>query len=107
LKAAQDEYFSKSDYHEQAARVRASRGRDSEALEDVEFARREMAGIDAADEADAPRLVSFRVSRPYGKKALIIDEVAAWATERFSKRVTAGLVRSAWNILRQVEADDV
>lgn len=104
LQAAQDAYYDQSDYLEKSTRVRESGGKDAEALEDVEFARREMAGT-PDDEPDAPRLVQFEVSRPYRVKEKIIADVAAWASHKFHKNVSQGVVASAWDLAKEVRAE--
>jgi hypothetical protein len=99
-------HFFRSDYHDAVARVRASRGKDQEALEDVEYSRREMSGMAPEDPSNAPRLVNFRASRPYGARAIIIREVAAWASNRFGRRITTRSVERAWKLVRWVERSD-
>ena len=103
LAAEKENHFRKSDYHAAVARYRESGWRDETALEDIEYSRREMDGMAPDDEADAPRLVSFRVPRPYGARASVIRDVAAWATTRFGKPVSSRAVERAWKILRSVE----
>lgn len=108
LARAQQEYLARSDYPEATARVRASLREgaiDPDALDDVEFARREMGGVDAEDERDGPRVIHFAVPRPYGLRAAILRGVAAWASEKFEKPVSEGVVRSAWKMVRRVERE--
>lgn len=107
LTAEQRGYFDRSDYHGAVARYRQSGFRDSDALEDIEYSRREMARMDADDENDAPSGVRFEVPRPYGLQQKIISEVATWASEKFGKPVSEGVVSSAWAIARKVDAEDV
>jgi len=107
LANAQAEYFGRSDYHDATVRYRGSNFSDAEALEDVEFARREMAQMAPEDEAEGPRVVSFAVPRPYGVRRAIITNVASWASERFGKSVSPGVVTSAWKLIRSAEAESV
>lgn len=107
LQGLMNAYFARSDYNVATKRFRASGFRDGEALEDIEYARREMAGMAPENEAEAPKGVRFEVAQRYGLKKIIIAEVAAWATARFGKQVSPGIVKSAWRVLDQVEADDV
>jgi hypothetical protein len=107
LTAEQRAYFDRSDYREAVSRYRQSGFKDSVALEDIEYSRREMAGMDPEDEADAPKGVHLEVPRPYQLQQKIISDVAAWASEKFGKQVSKGVVESAWAIARKVEAEDV
>ena len=103
LNAEMETHFARSDYHDAAARVR---GKDGEALEDVEYSRREMAGMAPEDPRDAPRLVTFRVQRPYAVRAKIIGEVAAWASSRFGRPISTRSVDRAWKLARSVERSE-
>jgi len=106
LNAEIETHFAKSDYHDAVARVRASRGKDEEALEDVEYSRREMAGMSPEDPHLAPRLVTFGVQRPYAARARIIREVAAWASDRFGRPISTRSVERAWKLVRSVERSE-
>lgn len=99
LESAQQRRLDKSDYVATQVKLRAvpiSSDEGLQLLEDVEFARREMAGIDADDETDPPRLITYTAPRPYGARAPIIREVAAWASARFAKPVSPRSVERAW-----------
>ena len=105
LAEKQQEYFSRSDYHAAVARYRQSGLRDSEALEDVEYSRCEMAQMNPEDPSDGPRLIHFQAPRPYRLRNRVLREVSQWASQRFGKQVSVGVVRSAWEIQRAVERD--
>lgn len=49
---------------------------------------------------DPNRIVTFEANgaRPYAQKQKIIEDVAAWATERYGKAVSPRRVTSAWNL---------
>ena len=114
LQAARDQLFGKSDYDEQIARLHAipvserkgffdtCEGQDH--AEEIEFARREMAGIDAHDPSQAPRVFRLRAPRPYGVRNRIEAEVAEWATERYGKRISTRLVKTCWDEFRSFQA---
>lgn len=116
LEAEQQVHFSKSDYHATQAKLRAipvaerlhflSSDEGKELLEDVEYSRREMADIAPGDEADAPRLITFSVPRPYAARTGIIGDVAAWASARFGKPVSPRTVERAWKYLSSVQASE-
>ncbi len=99
LEAAQQARLNKSDYLAIQTKLRAvpiSSDEGRQLVEDVSFARREMAGTDPDDETDPPRLITYTVPRPYGARAPIIRDVAAWASARFGKPVSPRTVERAW-----------
>jgi hypothetical protein len=71
----------------------------SDLFDDVEFARRDMFGVAAENEEDAPRLVSFEQPRLYGLHDRIVCKVARWASWRFGKPVTPSTVQRIWKAL--------
>lgn len=112
LKSSRHLYFSKSDYEATQAKLRAIPVEDrpaflrsfeaSDILDDVEFARLEMAGLGTSP-YKAPRVVQFAAKRPYGLNDRIIRKVAKWAERRFGKPVTPRAVERAWKLLRSIE----
>jgi hypothetical protein len=102
-------YFARSDYDAATSRVRQALRegrRDAEAIEDVEFARREMAGIDADDAGDGPRVLQFWVAPKRGLRKQIEADAANWASSRFGKSITPRMVRTVWANFRRSLADD-
>lgn len=80
-----------------------------ERAEEIEEARRNIAAMEDDDYDEAPRLISVVVSRPYGKRDPIIQQVAAWASNRFGKRVSERQTRECWDLMRSAvrESDNV
>jgi len=74
-----------------------------EALEDVEYARREDSGIDIDDDDDtpAPRVRLICPKRPKGVRQNIIAEVAR------ETGVSIWIVERAWKAFRRLEAKEV
>lgn len=72
--------------------------------DDVEGVLREMQGIDAMSDQTPSRLRTITVARPYGLRAEIERDVAAWATERFDRPVSVRMVRSCRTAIRQQRA---
>lgn len=114
LEAEQQTHFGKSDYQATQAKLHAipiaerlsflSSEEGNQLLEDVEYSRREMAGLAPHDEADAPRLITFSVPRLYAARTSIIGDVAVWASARFGKPVSPRTVERAWKYLRSIQA---
>ena len=71
--------------------------------DDVDGALREMQGIDLMSDEAPARLRTIAVTRPYGARATIEREVAAWATERFGRTISVRTVRSCWISLRKLK----
>jgi hypothetical protein len=110
LQAAQDAYFAKSDYlslianvHQVPIPYRENWHSTCEAenhFDDVEGARKQMAGMDVASEESALRQLRFEAVRPYAVKSKIKADVAAWATGRYGKAISERLVQSCWDDIR-------
>lgn len=116
LTAAREAVFDRADYRALVAENLAglrSEGegwddtfRADDLRDDIEGAIKEMAGVPVDDPAPARRVFHFQVKRPYRLKSLIITDVAEWASAKFGKPVSRGVVQSAWNLQRRVESDD-
>lgn len=117
LGAEKERLLSLSGYNELAARnregmrdqgqkwFRTYEGQDLK--DDIEGSIREMAGMDPATTKRPPRVFRIEVPRPYRLKEAVLEEVAAWASARFGKKVTPGLVDAAWDVLKRVEKEPV
>ena len=115
LQASQTEVFNRGDSHEVVARARVmpiderkawhSTYEGSDHRDDIEGAIKHKVGMPADSPKDAPRLLHIKTTLPYRMRQRILSEVAKWASHKFQKRVTKGLVDSAWKLVRRAERD--
>lgn len=73
-------------------------------IDDVDFARREDAGMADADiDLEAPRLLRVRPPRPKGKRQGIVEQVAWQKTEALGRTVSARMATECWKEFRRVQ----
>ena len=68
--------------------------------DDIEGARKLMAGMSIDDPTPAPRLFEIRAARPYGVTRAIVKEAAAWASAQFHKPVSPRMAKTCWDAFR-------
>ena len=68
--------------------------------EDIEGARKELAGIEVDSPDPAPRIIEIRAKRPYGLKEPLLRAVSAWAATQFERPVSVRMVESCWAELK-------
>ena len=71
--------------------------------DDIEGARKQLAGMEVDDPAPAPKLIQITAKRPYRAKRAIVEEVSKWATAAFGRHVSERMVESCWGEFRDFQ----
>lgn len=114
LRRKRDALVGKSDYREQVANLRATVPIEDRVdwhgtyaaedhADDIEVARKQMAGMAPDDLEEAPRIFRVEATRPYRMSAQICREVSDWASTRYGLPVSPRYVKSCWAYFRATE----